>query len=569
MIDPSSRFEAEVLKVLNRALTSLDYEPVERLLEAPPGKGDFSFPCFKSAAEHERKPPELAKQLAYVIEDNPYIDKVVAIGPYLNFYLAPVKFAEEVLKAILDNDEDHGGAPSKDMKVVIEHTSANPTGPFHVGRARNPILGDSISRTMRKAGYDVETQYWVNDMGKQAVILAYGLERCEGGESERDKADHKATVNYRQANELMEKDPKAAEDISEWIRSVERGDPEIVGKVKDASKKVLEGMKESLIRLNVKMDRFVWESQYLDFEGMVHGRSPRFFFTRGDGTTLYTTRDVAYHIWKLASCDLAINILGEDHKLEALYLEHALKALGSDKVPEVVFYSFVSLPSSCPECRTVLDDEPSSCPNCGKDVSDKTGKKEKMSTRKGKAVYIDDLIDEAVERALVVVTEKRKDLSEEDRKRIAELVGVGALRFNIIRVQADKSMVFKWDEALNFEGRSAPFIQYAHARASSILREAGSYGMWSSEDLRDKGEFEMVKVLAKFPGLVKRCAELRQAYPIAEYAHEVATQFNKFYRDYRVIGSETQATRLAVVDAARWVLRNSLELLGIVAPDHM
>jgi len=596
MEDPLQRFEKEALDMLNRALKSLEYQPVDKLEAAPLGKGDFAFPCFRSSVEHKRKPHELAKQLEYVMVANRYIEKVVAMGPYLNFFIATDALVEDVLNTILKHKMAYGANPPSGKKVIIEHTSANPTGPFHVGRARNPIIGDSLARVMRKAGHEVETEYWVNDMGKQAVIMAWGLENCPGGEAESTKEDHIATVHYRQANERMEKEPEVAVQIEDWIRRVEKGDPEIVNKVKAASKRVLGGMKQSLDRLNVRMDQFVWESMsvedgtaakvvemlkasdkaqneegayYLDLEGLVHGRSNKFFFTRKDGTTLYATRDVAFHVWKLARCDVAINILGEDHKLEAKQLEMALKLIGSKKLPQVVFYAFVSLPSTCPACNQPISDKDERCPKCSIDVSEAARKKTKMSTRRGRAVYIDDLIDEAVDRALEVVREKRPELSEQERTNIAELVGIGALRYNIIRIQAEKSIVFKWEDALNFEGKSAPFIQYSHARACSILREAGGYTSWKASDLKDEGEFGLVKVLARFPGLVTRCAEDRVAYSIAEYAHEVAVEFNRFYRDYRVIGSDTQATRLAVVDASRWVLRNSLELLGIQAPESM
>lgn len=596
MEDPLSKIEKDVLKLLNNALSSLDYEPIERLDIAPTGKGDLAFPCFRSAAEHKRTPKELAEQLRYVMEDSRYVEKVVPMGPYLNFFITPIPLADEFLRACLKYKEDFGSSPSVGKRVIIEHTSANPTGPFHVGRARNPILGDSIASIMRRAGFDVETQYWVNDMGKQVVVLAYGLENCPGGESEREKADHVATIHYRQANALMEKDENVAREIERTIRGLEQGDMDLVNKVKAASTKVLEGMKVSLQRLNVDIDRYVWESRsvedgtaanvvetlkgsdrckeeegafYLDLGGLVHGRNPKFFFTRKDGTTLYTTRDVAYHLWKLARCDMAINILGEDHRLEAKQLETALNIMGSEKVPEGVFYAFVSLPSGCPECGEGLDEKDKVCPKCGIDVSDAATKRTKMSTRKGLVVYIDDLIDEAVARAFEVVTEKRPDLSEDERSRIADLVAIGALRYNIIRIQAEKSIVFKWDEALSFEGKSAPFIQYAHARACSILREAGGYDLWRADELKEKGEIELIKALARFPSVVRRCAEQRQAYSLAEYAHDVAVQFNRFYRDHRVIGSKTQDTRLAVVDATRWVLSNALDTLGIVAPESM
>ena len=270
----------------------------------------------------------------------------------------------------------------------------------------------------------------------------------------------------------------------------------------------------------------------------------KFYFTRSDGKSLYATRDIAYHQWKFTNCDIAIIILGEDHKLESEYVRIGLELTGGKNVPENVFYAFVNLPEG------------------------------RMSTREGKVVYIDDLADEAVDRAGTEVKNRRDDLPDDEAKQIAELVGIGALRYNIIRVQAEKMMVFKWEEALNFEGDSAPFVQYAHARACSILRKREET---KSTDvdlslLTDDYELALVKTLAKFPNIVEECAEGRKAHPIASYAHELAAMFNQFYRDCPVLTAEPEGlkqARLALVDCARYTLKNALELLGIMAPEAM
>jgi arginyl-tRNA synthetase len=276
----------------------------------------------------------------------------------------------------------------------------------------------------------------------------------------------------------------------------------------------------------------------------VQGRNTKFVFIRKDGTTLYATRDIAYHLWKAKHADILINVLGEDHKLESKQVEIALDMVGAKLIPKVIFYSFVSLPGG------------------------------KMSTRRARVVYLDDLIDECVKRAYEEVKKRRgKELSEKKMKEIADKIGIGALRYNIIKVQPEKDIVFKWEEALNFEGNASPFIQYAHARACSILsKKQDEIKDVDSALLNHDSEIGLIKKLASFPIVIDEACEGFKPHSITTYLFEVASQFNQFYRDCPVLSEKDKKLRigrLALVNATKIVLKNGLELLGIVAPEEM
>jgi arginyl-tRNA synthetase len=273
----------------------------------------------------------------------------------------------------------------------------------------------------------------------------------------------------------------------------------------------------------------------------LQGDSAKYFFVTRDGTSLYTTRDIAYHLDKRARCDTAVNLLGEDQKLSFQRLKATLKLMGVNWEPETIFYAFVNLPEG------------------------------RMSTRRGVVVYLDELMDEAVDRALDEVTRRRPDLPDRRRREIAEITGLGALRYNIVRVQAEKAITFRWEEALNFEGNSAPFLQYAHARACGILEKAGGRETGDPKKLLHLQEQRLLRGIAKFPSTIRESAESRRPHVLATFIADFAAQFNQFYRDCPVLTAEPalRAARLRLVDGARVVLRNALDCLGVVAPSEM
>jgi arginyl-tRNA synthetase len=562
---------AELQKVVSHYHSSTEIR-----VEIPPsGMGDFAFPCFSLATYAKKSPMEIAKDITASIIKNKWITKVEAIGGYVNFFLDSTFLSSATLNSIIEKKDTYGYLPKRKKRIIIEHTSANPNGPLHVGRARNPIIGDTLVRIFKAAGYEVESQFYLDDMGKQVAILAWGvhnLDKKDIPKSSYKKSDHQNVGFYQIANNRMESDETVAEQISDMVKKSEHGDHHTIKMIHVAYAPVLSGIKESLSRINIYIDRYIPESTfvydksiekvikklkqtpychneagafYLDMEPFgIHGRNTKFFFLRNDGTTLYATRDIAYHQWKAHHADFLINILGEDHKLESKQVKIALELLGTKILPQVVFYAFVSLPDG------------------------------KMSTRRGRVVYLDELIDECIERAYKEVKKRRAgDLSEAQMKKVAQLVGIGALRYNIIKVQPEKDIQFNWEEALNFEGNAIPFIQYAHARACSILRKTKEKtNTFDATILIHSTELNLIKQLARFPLIIDDACSGCKPHLVANYLYETAAAFNQFYRDCPVLSEENKAlrsSRLTLVFAIKNVLHTALDLLGISAPEEM
>jgi arginyl-tRNA synthetase len=570
---PLNECRKEILTKLKKELIS---HRIDINIEIPDeSKGDFAFPCFPLASLKKKSPQDIATDLAKSISKGHWIADIESKGGYVNFFINQEALLSSTLQLILEMKDRYGQSPKKKKKVIIEHTSANPNGPLHVGRARNPIIGDTLVRIFKAAGYHVEAQFYLDDMGKQVAILTWGvnhLKKKDISPSLSPKADHQMVGFYQKANELMEKDEHVAQEIGDIIHHSEQGDPEVLQKIHSAYAPVLKGMTESLNRINIHVDQYIPESKfvrdksvqnviqqlkhtpfyqeehgahYLDLKSFgIQGRTTKFFFIRKNGTTLYATRDIAYHQWKAQQADILINVLGEDHKLESKQVKIALQLLKTKIIPQVVFYSFVSLPGG------------------------------KMSTRKGRVVYLDDLIDECIERAYLEVKKRRgTELTNQQMTKISEMVGIGALRYNLIKVQPEKDIVFRWEEALNFEGNAVPFIQYAHARACSILRKRKDKTLtYNAKVITHPSEVLLVKQLARLPLVIEEACTGCKPHLIATYLYETASKFNQFYRDCPVLQEKNtivRTSRLTIVKATQIVLANTLKLLGITAPEEM
>ena len=524
--------------------------------EARPGFGDLTFRCFPLAHLLRERPDSIARRLCDALHPEGF-ERVEAVGGYVNLHLDRRGFTVEVLRDALSGSLFHFSP--RGVRVVVEHTSANPTGPLHVGRGRNPILGDTIARMMRSVGYDVVTHYYVNDMGKQVAVLIWGVEKY--GVRGSGKWDHVYVEAYQRAYEGYDEG-----EVGDLLRRYEEGDPEVSERVRYVIKKVLEGIGETLGSINVHMDRYVWESEvvksvymkramdalgklaeaddgamYVALEKLgIHAEKDRIYITRSDGTTLYPARDVAYHLMKADEGDVLIDVLGEDHKLHGAFIKAVVEGIANVLV-EPVLYSFVRLPEG------------------------------RMSTRRGAVVYLDDLIDEAVNRAADEVRRRREDIGEEELQAIARKVGISAVRYNVLKVQNEKPMVFRWEEALNFEGDSAPYIQYTYARSSSILRNYDGHVSPEPPDAVHPSEWLLVKAIAHYRTVLEGAAEKRAPHLVARYARDMADAFNAFYRDCPVLQAEerVRAYRVAIVTAYRKTMDRVFDVLGIEKTEKM
>ncbi len=564
----------EALQSIKKALNKLNYPvPNEIKLEIPPNPqlGDLATTIsFQLAKSLKKNPMVITADICQNIDIPDIFSSIESKGTYINFFVDYKKFAKIVIAGV---NNDYGQLHKNDKKIVLEHTSANPNGPLHIGHIRNSIIGDSLRRTLSAAGYDVETQYYVNDMGRQLAMVVWGLLNLNKKLEDYgdNKKDHLIGKLYFEVNEKLKENPEIEKEVANLIMKYESGEDEELNKTfTDAVNLCIGGVKESLKNLNVYHDEFVWEgkfvrngsvwkiiddlkktkytreSEVLSLNLEEFGIEKELILTRSNGTSLYSTRDLAYHMEKANRGNVVLDILGSDHKLALDQVAHAMEILGA-KSPEVIFYEFITLPEGS------------------------------MSTRKGVFISVDDLVDEAVSRAKEELKIRRNDLSDDEMDKIAFEIGVGAIRYYIARLSPEKHIVFEWDEALNFE-RGCASIQYAHARAGKLLSKSqyyedgvlslNSYNINDNWDLEDE-EIDLIRIISKLPDVVEESGNMRRIHNLAQYLQDLANAFNRFYKSVPVIGSEYEKERLKLVYSSKIALKNSLNLLGISAPNVM
>jgi arginyl-tRNA synthetase len=586
--DPIAPFLEAVVDGLERALRSLgsstDRDAIVAQLKLDAGpEGDFAFAAHRAAAGARRPPEEFAAQIAAAFPMSPLLRPAVAKGAYVNVTVEPERLVRATLTLVLARGAEYGNSPRAAVTSCVEHTSANPTGPFHIGRVRNAIIGDTLARLARASGADVTTQYYVDDIGRQMAAVAWIWSKprsewpesvrqsVDGLEAEGEKPDTRYGRPYAAVSAYLKEHPDALAEVGALARAAEGGSAP--PRVRELAEEILSGMLASLARLGISFDEFVWESDLIKdgsveraVERLTHAPhavreengawaidasgyglpadSAKVIFQRGDGTTLYLTRDVAYHLRKFPRFASVVDVLGREHLLHARSLDALLAEIGEPRRPTYLLYQHINLPEGG-----------------------------RMSTRGGSAVWLDELLAEALARARKEVIARREDLSDADIERIAEAVATSAIRYHIVRVAPDKPVVFRWEDALSFEGRSGPFVQYSYARAASVLRKAGAeHGPYTFDAARlsDPEELALVRVLARFPRSVLVASRSMHVHLLAGYAHDLADQFNRFYHAVPVIRSGTEReSRIALVAAVHTTLGNALALLGLTRLETM
>ena len=444
-------------------------------------------------------------------------------------------------------------------KILVEHTSINPNASPHVGRARNALIGDSIVRILRFQGYKIEVHYFVNDVGKQIAMLVLGAEG-------KKNIDFKDLLSiYIEINKKIEENPELEKKALELLNKLEKGDKAIKNNFEKIVNTCVKGQIKILSELGIKYDFFDYESKYLwgkktdetlkrlertgklfidgfnrwvmDQKGYELGmKVPVLVLTRGDGTSLYPLRDIAYNLDKLKKCDNIV-ILGEDQKLYQEQMATVLKELEL-KPPRVVHYSFVLLQEG------------------------------KMSTRKGNVVLLEDFMKEAVGKASEELKKRYKKIDEKAAKTIA----YGAIKYGILKVSPEKNVVFEWKQALSFEGETGPYIQYAYARISSILNKNKKFNQKADLSLlKEREEIELIKLLHNFPELIAKATNELRPHLIATYIYSLAQKFNEYYHMHQILKAEKSVkdARILLISSVKQVIKNGLNLLGIDVLERM
>ena len=539
--------------------------------------GDLAFPCFSLAKSMRQAPPKIALELAEKIdaELGDEID-VRATGPYLNFQIARPALARSVLRNIEEAGMRYGHSDEgAGRTVVVDLSSPNIAKPMHVGHLRSTIIGASVKRLHDSLGYRTVGINHVGDWGAQFGKLVVALQRW--GDTVRLEEDPiKALLElYVRYHKEEEGDPQLGEDARAAFRELESGhDGEVRATWRKLTEISLAEFQKTYDRLGVSFDHVRGEAFYepyldqtveriqatgiasesegaliVDLESIAKNMAPC-LLRKSDGTTLYATRDLAalFQRWEEFAFDRCLYVVGSEQRLHFRQLKGVLERMGLDWESRVehVDFGLMRLPEG------------------------------KLSTRQGKVIFLDDLLDRAAAEAGRIIAEKNPDLA--DARGVAEMVGIGAVIFHDLKKERVKDVLFDWGEVLSFEGETGPYVQYTHARLGSILRKAAaedpgqeprSAGELDGEQLEDASA--ILLLLGRFPSVLHSAAHTAEPSQISQYLLELCRSLNAWYGNHRVLVQEAELrqARLGLVRGAKVVLAAGLALLGMGAPEEM
>lgn len=537
----------------------------EVTISIPPNSelGDLSIPCFSFSKALKKSPVEIANNLKEKINED-FIEKIDVVGGYLNFFLKKSIVIKDVIEEVrLKKDKFGSSRGGKGRRALIEHTSINPNASPHIGRARNAMIGDVIVRLLKFEEYDVNVNYFVNDVGKQIAMLVLGAK-------DKENITFNSLLDiYIDINKKVEENTELEKEVFELLYKFENGDEEVREHFRKVVDICINGQTGILEKMGIKFDEFKFESDYiftnttdkildelkntgklfededgryvLNQEGYdLPMKAPYLVLTRKDKTSLYPLRDIAYTIDKInENSEYNIIVLGEDQKLYFKQISAVMDLLGY-KSPECIHYSFVLLTEG------------------------------KMSTRKGTLVLLEDLMTEAKAKVISHMEDNNRKIDDN----IVSSVAFGAIKYAILKVNNEKNVTFDWESALSFEGDSGPYLQYSLARINSIfnkfddkLPESIDYNL-----LKETIEYEIIKDISQFPIIVNKALNDYSPNIIANYVYSLTKKFSNFYHKCPVLNAddkEITEARLLLLDCIKQVINNSLNLLGIDTVDYM
>lgn len=523
--------------------------------------GDFAVPCFTINIDNIKNPHEKANFIKEKLSVNKnIIADVQVIGPYLNFTINRDFLATETLNAIKDAGEHYGSSNiGKGKDLLIEHTSINPNASPHIGRSRNSIIGDFLVRLYKFEGYNVEANYFINDIGKQISMLLVGVEKL--GNIDNISFNDMLKL-YIEINEISKTDKRVEEKIFYYLHELENGNEEVRNKFKKITDICVQGQQEIFKKMDIKWDRFTHESDfvfgndiknildslrktgrlhedengrlYVDLSGYnIPTKSPVLVLTREDKTSLYPLRDIAYTISKMKrNRENNIIVLGEDQEVYMQQIAATLDILGYP-APKLVSYDFVLLNG------------------------------DKMATREGKVVLLEDFIERAKEKIAESFKEKGSILTEEE---ISDLAA-SCIKYNMLNINRKKTVNFNLESATDFQGNSAIYLLYNYARINSILEKASCVDFDGKiYKFKEELEFSLINSLYDFPEIVDSSLNTQESVVITNYLYDVTQKFSRYYQKVSILNETDEMalkSKIALLKATKTVLSNGMKILGV------
>ena len=552
---------------LAKVIDSLDQDAILNLLEQPKSSdlGDIAFPAFSLAKVERKAPQAIAADIAEKIDQSAF-EKVVATGPYVNFFLDKSKISDQVIKSVIEAGVDYGQQDEgHGENITIDLSSPNIAKPFSVGHLRSTVIGDALSNIFRKMGYNTIKINHLGDWGKQFGLLMVAYKKWGSKEAVEANPIDELLKLYVRINAEIENDPELDEEGRLWFKKLEDGDPEATELWQWFRDESLVEFNRIYKLLGVEFDSLNGEAFYndkmdeavqiLEEKGLLKeskGASivelddvnlPPAMIKKSDGATLYITRDIATAIYRARTYNFVKNIyvVGQEQSNHFRQLKAVLKKMGFAWSDDMIHVDFGLV----------------------------TKNRQKLSTRKGNIILLEPTLQEAISRAKAQIEEKNPEL--ENKEEVAHAVGVGAVKFYDLKTDRRNGYDFDLEAMVSFEGETGPYVQYAYARIQSILRKANFTPLADATySLNDPESWEIIKLLQDFSRVVKRAAENYDPSLIAKYAINLAQAFNKYYAHTRILDeSPERDSRLALSYSTAVVLKEALRLLGVDAPEKM